>query len=299
LLGVNLALEAAKEHTVFGLVNQHLLTTDAFSVVQADLLAPKAVQRVLDEVQPEWVIHCAALADVDACEANPQQASKLNSELPRTLASHVARGGARLLHISTDAVFDGRQGDYTEDDPPNPVSVYARTKLLGEQSVAKADPTAIIARVNLFGWSPVGRRSLSEFFFYNLRDRVPVMGFTDVFFCPLLVNHLAHILLKMLSLGLSGLYHVVSSECTSKYQFGVELARQFGLDESLITPTSVADSGLKAARSPNLTLKVGKLAEALKEELPNLSTGLEGFYSLYQKGYPQKLISYGTSHRSS
>ena len=75
LLGLNLALEAARQHTVFGTVNSNTLNTNAFSVLQVDLLAPGAVERLLEQTQPEWVIHCAALANLDACEANPPLAT--------------------------------------------------------------------------------------------------------------------------------------------------------------------------------------------------------------------------------
>ena len=293
LLGLNLALSAAGQaggsHLVFGTVKDHALQTSAFTVMQTDLIEPGAVERLLDQTQPDWVIHCAALANVDTCEADPEGARQLNSELPAKLARHVARGGARLVHISTDAVFDGQRGKYSETDLPNPLGVYARTKLEGERLVAEANPEAIIARVNLFGWSLRGTRSLGEFFFYNLSAGKGVRGFTDVFFCPLLANDIAPILLHMLEKRLSGLYHVVSRECASKYEFGVRIARRFGLDESLITPSSVAEAGLKAARSPNLTLRTDKLAAALGTPPPDLSTGIDGFYRLYQQGYPQKI----------
>lgn len=286
LLGLNTALEAAKEHDVIGQVNRHPLRVDAFSVLQVDLLAPGALERLLDQTQPDWVIHCAALADVDACESHPQLARQLNSEIPGQLAELVARGGARLLHVSTDAVFDGRRGGYTEEDVPNPLGVYARTKLDGERAVLSANPQAIVARVNLFGWSLSGKRSLAEFFFNKLSTGEPCMGFTDVFFCPMLANDLGQVFLKMLDTGLSGLYHAVGSECISKYEFGLRIARRFGLDERLIAPKSVQDAGLKAARSPNLTLKIDKLIHALGEPVPGLSAGLERFYTLYQQGYP-------------
>jgi len=293
LLGLNLALEATKEHTVYGLTNRNPLHTDAFTVLKTDLLEPGAAERLLERTQPDWVIHCAALANLEACEADPEQARQLNTEIPRKLAHYVARGGARLIHVSTDAVFDGQRGEYSEQDAPNPLSVYAQTKLDGEQAVAQANPDAIVARVNLFGWSLSGRRSLSEFFFYNLQAGKAVMGFTDVFFCPLLANDLGHIFIKMLEKDLHGLYHVVSSECMSKYDFGVTLARRFGMDESLIHPTSVAQGGLKAARSPRLSLRSDKLAQALGEPLPTISEGINGLYTLHQQGYPQKVMEMG------
>lgn len=290
LLGVNLAFEAAKDgHTVFGQVNNHLLNTNLFSVIPTDLLGPYAIERLLDQTQPDWVIHCAALANLEACEVDPYQAQELNSEVPGQLAQHVARGGARMLHVSTDAVFDGQCGNYTEEDTPNPLSVYARTKLMGEIAVAQVNPAAIIARVNLFGWSLTGSRSLAEFFFNNLKAHIPVRGFIDVYFCPLLVNQLAKIFIQMLELPLSGLYHVVSSECLSKYSFGIAIAQKFGLDERLISPASVTLGNLQAARSPNLTLNTHKLSTALGVSLPTLSEGLEEFYTLYQQGYPQHL----------
>lgn len=291
LLGLNLALETTTRHTVFGTVNSHSLKTDAFKVIQTDLLAPGAVERLLERTQPDWVIHCAALANLDACEADPLLAQQLNTDLPQTLANHVARSGARLVYVSTDSVFDGLRGNYTEEDIPTPISVYSHTKLKGELAVAEADPSAIIARLNLYGWSLHGKRSLAEFFFNNLSQGKHTMGFTDVFFCPLLANDLADIFIKMLENHLGGLYHVVSSESLSKYEFGRRLAERFDLDGSLIDPTSVKQAGLKAPRSPNLTLRSDKLAHALGETLPRVSTGLDKLFTLYQQGYPQLLHS--------
>jgi dTDP-4-dehydrorhamnose reductase len=289
LLGVNLAHEVAKEHSVVGVVNERVFTSDTFEVRRADLLAPNAIPQLLDESQPDWFIHCAAIANVDECEQNPDLAYLTNAELPGEIARQVAPRDIPLIYISTDAVFDGERGDYDEEDEPNPLSTYAKTKLIGEQGVADAYPEAIIARVNMFGWSLTGKRSLAEFFFYNLRDGNPVKGFTDVFFCPMLVNDLAGVLIDMLEKGLSGLYHVVSPDCMSKYDFGVSIAEKFGLDAGLIAPVSVAEGGLAAARSPNLTLKSDKLAGALGSPLPRIEAGLSRLYALQQKGYPTML----------
>jgi dTDP-4-dehydrorhamnose reductase len=292
LLGLNLALEASQQHEVFGSVNNNVIQTTTFTVLQSDLTAPGALEHIF-ECRPDWVINCAALANLEACEAEPVLAGKLNSELPEKLAKYVARGGARLVHISTDAVFDGRLGGYREIDTPNPLSLYARTKLNGEQAVLAANSEAIVARVNLFGWSLSGKRSLAEWFFNNLSSGNSMLGFTDVFFCPLLANDLAKMLLMMLEKGLQGLYHVVSSECTSKYDFGVRLARQFDFDETLIEPTSIVRAGLVAPRSPNLSLDSSKLAQDLGESPPDLNKGLERFHAQYLSGYPEFIRQMG------
>lgn len=289
LLGLNLALQAAETHTVIGVDKLDILKPESFEMRQIDLAEPGAAARALDEVQPDWVIHCAALANVDACEDQPELAQRLNTELPGQLAAETTKRGMRLVHLSTDAVFDGYRGDYKEDDATHPLSHYAQTKLEGEQAVMAAAPSAIVARVNFFGWSQSGRRSLAEFFFYKLSQGKAVNGFEDVYFCPLLANHLADVLMEMLAKGLHGLYHVVSPEKLSKYEFGVRLAHTFGLDADLITAIPVAEAGLKAKRSQNLTLNTDKLTRDLGHPAPDVQGGLDGLYKLYQQGYPEKL----------
>ena len=204
---------------------------------------------------------------------------------PPSCAEH----GARLVHISTDAVFDGETGGYTEEDATNPLSVYAQTKLYGEEAVLSAMPEAVVTRNNIFGWSATANRSLAEFFYYSLASGMPLKGFTDVKFCPILVNDLASVFVKIFEKKLSGLYHLVSPLGLSKYQFGVRIAEMFGFDPAAIEPVKVADFGLKAARSPLLTLDTSKLSQALGQPLPDVFDGLERFYQLHQQGHPEKL----------
>jgi dTDP-4-dehydrorhamnose reductase len=292
LLGLNLSLMEIGTHTIVG-VDRSKLADTPFELLKADLLDTQAVRRILDTVRPDAVIHTAANANVDSCESDPEGARLLNAELPGELATSIARQGIRFIHISTDAVFDGTKNSvYTESDSPNPLGIYAQTKLDGEQNVLSANPNAIVARVNFFGWSLSGTRSLSEFFFNKLSAGEQCNGFTDVYFCPLFVGDLAETLIRMLDKSLSGLYHVVGSEALSKYDFGQRIARQFGFDESLVIPRSVEESGLKARRSHNLRLSIHKLSTALGTDIPGVSTGVGKFYTQHQQGYPQKMRSY-------
>jgi dTDP-4-dehydrorhamnose reductase len=292
LLGLNLCLASLTSHQVIG-VDRSRLTGVPFELINQDLLVPGSVEKLLSTIKPEAVIHCAALADMEACEKDPIGSQKLNGEYPGKLAGACREQGVQMLHISTDGVFDGtKDGFYSETDEPNPQGVYARTKLEGEQAVLGQYPQAIVARVNFFGWSLNGKHSLAEFFVNNLRAGKTVNGFMDVHFCPLFVGDLAGILVKLLEKKLSGLYHVVGSETTSKYEFGKAIAHKFGLDENLIQPISVDESGMKARRSHNLRLSVHKLSTALGMDIPGFSTGLERFYTQAQQGYPQKIAGY-------
>ncbi len=287
LLGVNLAWEALLAgHSVIGTARARALQGAPFPVITADLTDPAALDMVWQQARPEAVIHTAALANLEACEERPDLAQRLNAEVPGIIAARARRAGVPLVHISTDAVFDGLNGDYTEDDTPRPLSTYARTKLAGERAVAAAYPQALIARVNFFGWSLSGRRSLAEWFLHNLQNNQPMNGFTDVFFCPLLANHLARLLLEALTRGLSGLYHFTSPACLSKFTFGVAIARRFGLNHTLIRPSTLAEAGLTARRAHNLTLRSEKLFAALGHPLPTWEDGLEEFHTLYRRDFP-------------
>jgi len=292
LLGFNMALDSNSKWDVTG-VDRAKLANTPFKLLKADLLDAGAVDSILDYAKPEWLINCAALADLEVCEDKPELAHKLNAEIPGELAKACMRRGVRLVHISTDAVFDGEKDSfYTEDDSPNPINVYSKTKFAGERAVLQNNPDAIVARVNFYGWSLSGRRSLAEFFYNNLSNQKSMSGFTDVIFCPMFVAHTSRLLLAMLEKELSGLYHVVGNQAMSKYQFGVELARKFSLRESEISPKSILSSSLTARRSNNLSLSIHKLSTDLGQSVPEFSTGLDEFYTQYQQGYPQKMRSY-------
>ena len=292
LLGVNLAMAVdGKQHQVFGVANTIPMRWVGFKSIQAELTEAGVIDRLLDETNPEVVIHCAAIANVDDCEAKPELAEKVNTLLPGKIAAAAAVRQIKMVQISTDAVFDGEKGNYVESDEPNPLSVYASTKLGGERAVLAANPDALVARVNFYGWSVTGKRSLAEWFVNNLSAGQPVKGFTDIHFCPMMVLDLVDTLMDAISLDLKGLYHMVGPQQMSKYEFGCAIAQKFGFNPELVTPAFVQDGGLKAARSPNLTLNTAKLSAALNHDLPGFDAGLQRFYDQYRHGFPQLLKS--------
>lgn len=285
-------MEVMHEHAVIG-VDRGKLKSAPFRVLKADILNPDEIHSILDSTKPDWLINCAALANLEKCEEDPIQARILNTDLPGELANACAKRNISFVHLSTDSVFDGtKEGVYMEEDEPSPPGIYSQTKLDGERAVQQVNPQAIIARVNFYGWSLGAKRSLGEFFVNNLSEGKNVNGFIDVIFCPMWVNHLSRTLIEMLEKDLSGLYHVVGAQAMNKYQFGVEVARKFGLRASLIEPQSVESSSLTARRSHNLWLSVHKLSTDLGHEIPDFSTGLDGFYTQFQQGYPQRIRSY-------
>lgn len=282
LLGVNLALEATKQYDVVGFVHSQLLDDPGFETYSVDLLDAGQTVDALDAAKPDWIVHCAALADLDQCERQPELAQRLNAELPGRLAGEAAKRGLRFLHISTDAVFDGAKGAYRETDSPSPLSVYGRTKRLAELAVKAAHPGWLIVRPNLFGWSVAGNRSLAEFFYSNLAAGSSVNGFTDRRFSPLFVGELAQMLLALLEKNAHGIFHAGSANAISKYEFGLALARRFGFDAELVTPSETV--GNQAARARDLSMNTSKLARELGRRMPSVADGLERFWEQFASG---------------
>jgi dTDP-4-dehydrorhamnose reductase len=295
LLGLNFCLQYAGQHEIIALTHRVPLSGSPFQILPVELAEPGAATRVVLDTRPDWIVHCAAVTNLEQSEKDPAQSWRLNAEVPGELALAARQVGAGLVHISTDAVFDGIAGNYSEGDLPHPLSVYAQSKLAGEQAVASANPDAIIARVNFYGWSTTGRRSLAEFFYYNLVAGKTISGFHDIFFCPLEVQTLSEILMQMITRNLHGLYHVVSRESLSKYDFGCRIAALFDLDAGLIQATSWKTSGLVAQRAPNLNLRSEKLAQALGRVLPDQAACLQRFFRTFQDGLPDRIRQFASS----
>lgn len=291
LLGLNFCLNLAESQEITGITHTNSLVGTPFKCVEADLAKKDDLFQIVETYEPDLIVHCAAMANVDACEKDPEQAKRINSDLPGELASICKEGDIRLVHVSTDAVFDGKKGDYSEEDDPNPLSVYAVSKLEGERKVIKNYPDALVVRVNFYGFSLSGSRSLAEFFLNQLSQGHPVNGFVDVMFCPLYVADLVDVLIAMASKRLKGLFHAVSSESLSKYAFGLKIAEKFGFERNLIQPVSVVEGNLTARRSLKLSLNTEKLLGE-KIILPDQNSGLDRFYQDYLSGLPEKIKSF-------
>ena len=236
----------------------------------ADLQDPGAIVQAIEERRPDVIVHSAAMASHEACEDNPQLARVVNAGASEALARAASRAGSRFVLISTDAVFDGAQGHYSEDDTPSPTSAYGRTKVEAEEAVLAATD-ALVVRTNFFGWSPTGRRSILEFFVNALTAGQPVRGFTDFTTSSAYAQVLAEALWDLDAAEASGIVHLTSPDAMTKYAFGVAVAAEFGLDPSLITP---ARSDIQPPREGDISLDVSRAQTLLGRSLPTMTEGI-------------------------
>ena len=196
-----------------------------------------------------------------------------------------------MVYVSTDSVFDGASGDYSEADDPAPVNTYAATKLAGEEAVLEELEAALVVRTNIYGWNMQDKLSLAEWVLARLDAGETVPGFSDVFFSPMLVDDLADVMLDLMDRRLGGTYHVVGSERCSKYNFALRVAETFGLDRGLVRPTEIASATLTAARPRDVSLNTHKVERALGRPMPDVSAGLMGFKRARDSGLASEIKS--------
>jgi len=225
------------------------------ATIRADLFEVEQVRRVVNELKPDVILHCAALSSHPACEEDPILAERVNAQATGEIASAAQECGARLIYISTDSVFSGERGNYSEGDATDPFSVYGETKWHGEQ-LARENADPLIIRTNFFGWSPSHQRSILEFFYNNLKAGKSVPGYTNVTTTSLYVQTLLEYIWELDLARRTGIFHVTSQNALTKNDFGRHVSQVFDFDESLIHDT--------VAKQPrDISLSTEKLTQAL------------------------------------
>ena len=245
---------------------------------------------IIRKINPDLVINCAAIIDVDFCENNFELSYKVNAIGPKNLARHCKEIGAYFVHISSDAVFDGtKDGKYTEEDTPSPISKYGKTKLDSEKFINEVGGDAVVIRTTIYGWNMEKKFSLSEWMLDKLEKNEKFSGISDVYFTPILVNNLGSAIMELYNLRYKGILNIAGSEAISKLEFGQKIAEVFSLNSSIIKPVRLDEMNFSAKRSKNMTLDITKAKKILKTKLLGVKDGLEEFRSLRENGFLEEL----------
>ena len=227
---------------------------------------------------------------MDRCEADRDLAYHANAVIARNVACAVASRNIPLIHISTDHLFAGDRSFYQENDPPQPLNEYGRTKALAEAWVQAAYPQALIVRTNFFCWGHRQRRSFSDWLICNLRDGKTLALFDDIYYTPILADTLALAAHQLIEKGASGVYNLVGDERLSKYEFALQLSEEFGLPAGLIQREQVAHSRLLAARPRDMSLANYKVRQVMGGHLGTVSQFLRGLHAQEREGRRAELL---------
>lgn len=264
MLGRSLVDELSRdpELRIVGVSKTNRLNTAKVVEYNLDLSDLTLVDDLLFNEQPNIIIHTAAYTDLRFCEENIDQANNLHVVLTEKLSSFA---GARMIYVSTDSVFDGSTGQYTETATAYPKNFYAFSKLQGEWIALHRNRQCLVARTNIYGFKKPSGNSLAEWAIDNLRRGEKIGGYTNVWFNPLYVRQLSRIIASLIKEKSTGIWHLGSKRAVSKFDFLRLLAGEFGYQPGQIYPSIQEDGSLR--RPKNTVLNTAKFRKFAKKEI--------------------------------
>lgn len=290
LLGTELCRALSSAHELTGWARRLPGSAAARRLESVDLTDAPAVERGLERVRPDLVIHAAAMTNVDACERDPAAAHRMNAEATGILAAACSAAGAALLAVSTDYVFDGEtERPYRETDTPRPVSAYGASKLEGERLALERASRVMVLRVSgLFG---PARQNFVRATADRFRAGETVPAVTDQFISPSYTVDLAEGIARLIAPlerspeaaeeggPLHGIFHLANRGCASRLRVVEEIARIVGKPASLIRKTSWAKLKPAARRPARSCLDSGRFSEKTGEDLRAWEEAVRTFLS--------------------
>jgi len=238
-----------------------------FTFSQLNITDVNSVQRVLAQHQPDVVIHTAAMTNVDACETHRDEAWAINVSGTEHVAQTCRDLGARLVHLSSEYVYDGTAGPYTERAPVNPLGWYAKTKWESEERVRAIVENAVIGRTTIIvGQAPHVRPNFVLWLVNQLRSGQTANIVVDQIGSPTLAENLAEMVLVLALSDARGVYHTAGDTVIGRYDYARLICAVFDLDSSMLIPITTAELNQPAPRP----LKAGLLMDHFKQDFPNV-----------------------------
>lgn len=274
LLAVNWAYKIRNDFDVLLFTHDHSVNIPGVLSQKVDLSSVKKIQTAINDFKADIVVHTAGMTNVDLCEKEPDKAFSANVGLSENVAIVCAETNRKLVHISTDHLFDGSKSLVTEEEPVNPINVYGLTKAKAEELVNEIVPDSLIIRTNFYGWGHKYRTSLSDWVIGLLESNKEVPAFNDSYFTPILIDHLLDAIHDLVNLGHSGTYNICGNKRISKYEFAKAIANAFAYESDLIKSTNINDASLYARRPNDMSLSNKKINNTLNKTVGDIEAGV-------------------------
>jgi len=239
-----------------------------------DIRDKNAIFDALEKIKPDLIINCVAITDLDFLEDHPESGYEINSDGAKNLALASKKYNSKLIHISTDGLFDGKTGMYDESSIPNPINVYAKTKLLAEKYVIQESNNYLILRTNFIGYDPEGK-NLVNWMVSKLSKNESIIGFNDILFTPIEVSYLSSLIYKLSLISKNTILNLSSDQKISKYDLAISICELFSFNKELVNMGSSSNVDFKAKRPKNSSLLNNKAKELLNEDFLSLKDSLE------------------------
>jgi len=242
-------------------------------LIQLDLQNQAQVNSVILKLNPSIIINAAAMTHVDRCEEFPDLAESINAQGHFYLAEAAKKIAAKLVFISTYYVFDGTKGYYNEDDAPNPLNIYAKTKLLGEQITLKYADSLLFRTSKIYSLGYDQRNFLARLVAqFKAKEKIPMTN--DQYTNPISTRDAAAAIAQLIAKGLSGVYHLGGPDNLNNYEFALAVAEKYGFDAELLQPRTTEQFAAPALRPKRCALDVHKLIKQVGFEPHSIDTNL-------------------------
>ncbi|MCK4572069.1 dTDP-4-dehydrorhamnose reductase [candidate division WOR-3 bacterium] len=259
LLGNNLAKIAINEFTAFTTYNEHPLDIEGCKSYHLNITNRADVTTLVQKLNPEYIIHTAALTNVDHCERDKRLAWNINVEGTKHVAEIAQKINAKFIYISTDYVFDGDTGMYKEDAPTKPVDFYGETKLEGEKAVKGLRDYIIVRPSVLYGGNPI-KVNFVTWVIQELKKGKGINIVKDQLNTPTLADNLVELILELIERDETGIFHISGSERINRYNFAIKIAEIFNLNKDLIKPITSDQLNWIAKRPQDSSLDTSKIS---------------------------------------
>ena len=247
---------------------------------RVDITKKKQIKKLILSFYPDFVINASGFTAVDRCESEKELAWKINVTGVEYLVQFCRAVETNLIHISSDYIFDGKDGPYTENNKPNPVSSYGRSKLAAENSLRTAGIPYTILRTNvLYGPTKFGRPDFVKWVVNSLREKKEIRIVTDQVNNPTFIDNLVYAVKRCIEYKKKGIYNIGGAEFLSRYKFTLRIAEYFNLVKDLIIPILTKDLQQPAPRP----LKSGLITLKAETELNYKPHSIEETFLLMKK----------------
>lgn len=244
------------------------------SNMRIDVRNIESIKNIVEKINPDIIVNCAAKTDLDNIENEPKNAFDVNAYGAENISKIASKFSKRLIHISTDSIFDGKKGNYSEKDKPNPINEYSKSKKLGEDLVKENSNNFVIVRTNFYGNHKEGK-FLFNWILENFKQNKKFGGFTNIFFNPLEIENLSVSLLELAQSSYTGILHLGADKVYSKYEFAKIIAEKLDFDGNLLFKKELNDEELLAKRPHNTSLNIQLSKKIIKNQPQDLETWLE------------------------
>jgi dTDP-4-dehydrorhamnose reductase len=263
LIGSSLFEHFSKKYSVVGTYNAHSFN----KLIHLDLLNKDELEKILKNVKPEVILLPAALTNVDYCEKEKNECRKQNIIAPLTLINSIKNSSVKLVYYSTDYVFDGKNGPYSEEDNPHPLNEYGKSKLETEINIKQNLTKFLILRTTVvYGWEHLGKNFVYSLI-KNLKSGQTIRVPKDQIGTPTYVENIAEATLELIKSDMHGIYNIAGPQLVDRHSLALIVAEVFDLNKSLILPIKTSELHQLAPRPLSAGLKINKLLKSIKVKM--------------------------------